>query len=490
MTERVAIYCRLSEEDRDKEGADSQSICNQKALLRQYAQAHGWKVVAELSDDDYAGADRNRPAFRALIAGAEQGAYDIILCKTQSRFTREIELVEHYLHDCFPRWGVRFVSVVDNADTAVHTNKKSRQIHGLINEWYLEDLSENIRAVLTSRRKSGLHIGSTALYGYQKDADRRGHLRVDPVTAPVVREVFDWYAQGVSQTAIAQKLNERGEPSPAARKGRAQTLWRASTIGAMLRNAMYRGTLVQGRYGSESYKTRRNRPRPKEQWYCVPDTHEPLISQEVWEQVQQRLNCRVRPSHTPAAHRFSGKVFCQSCGAPLCITTTRGVRYLQCSARHAGKDCEGAFVAEMHLQQAVAQAMRELLDRYQTQLQTFVEQMEPMQHNGQGELEQCRAAQMRYQNSLQMLYLDQAAGRVRQADGEAIRQRLTGDLNRLDERIKQLEHQVLKIEQKKENPQTQWELPEQMLPRFVSRILVGRRATGTREVPVTIEWAF
>lgn len=97
---------------------------------------------------------------------------------------------------------------------------------------------------------------------------------------------------------------------------------------------------------------------------------------------------------------------------------------------------------------------------------------------------------MRYQNSLQMLYLDRAAGRVRQADGEAIRQRLTGDLNRLDERIKQLEHQVLKIEQKKENPQTQWELPEQMLTRFVSRILVGRRATGTREVPVTIEWAF
>lgn len=490
MTERVAIYCRLSEEDSDKQGADSQSICNQKALLRQYAQAHGWQVVAELSDDDYAGSDRNRPAFRELIAGAERGAYDIILCKTQSRFTREIELVEHYLHDCFPRWGVRFVSVVDNADTAVRTNKKSRQIHGLINEWYLEDLSENIRAVLTSRRKRGLHIGSTALYGYQKDINQRGHLTIDPITAPVVREVFGWYAQGVSQTAIAQRLNERGEPSPAARKGRAQTLWRASTIGAMLRNAMYQGTLVQGRYGSESYKTRRNRPRPKEQWYCVPGTHEPLISQQVWEQVQQRLSSRARPSHAPEAHRFAGKVFCQSCGAPLCITTTRGIRYLQCSTRHAGEDCSGAFVAETGLQQAVAQALRELLEQYQNQLQTYLEQMEQVQHSNQDELAHCRAARVRYQNSLQMLYLDRAAGRLSQADGQAICERLTGDLNRLDEQIKQLEHQMLKIAQKKDPPKIQWEIPEQMLPLFVNRILVGRRATGSREVPVTIEWAF
>src|SRR5699024_8514802 len=134
--------------------------------------------------------DRNRPEFQRLLADAEARKFDIVLCKTQSRFTRELELVEKYLHSLFPLWGIRFVSIVDNADTDNKGNKKSRQINGLVNEWYLEDMSENIRSVLTSRREGGFHIGAFALYGYQKDPKRKGHLIVDPEAAAVVRRVF------------------------------------------------------------------------------------------------------------------------------------------------------------------------------------------------------------------------------------------------------------------------------------------------------------
>ena len=179
---KVAIYCRLSEEDRGKANptADSESICNQKALLCQYAQERGWEIYQIYSDDDYAGADRRRPAFNQMLRDAEAGTFQIILCKTQSRFTREVELVEKYLHGLFPIWGIRFISVVDNADTQVRSNKKSRQINALVNEWYLEDLSDNIRSVLTAKRKQGLHIGASALYGYRKDPDRKGGLLPDP----------------------------------------------------------------------------------------------------------------------------------------------------------------------------------------------------------------------------------------------------------------------------------------------------------------------
>ena len=69
-----------------------------------------------------------------------------------------------------------FISIVDNADTANKGNKKSRQINGLVNEWYLEDMSDNIRSVLTNRRENGFHIGAFALYGYKKDPDQKGHL--------------------------------------------------------------------------------------------------------------------------------------------------------------------------------------------------------------------------------------------------------------------------------------------------------------------------
>ena len=214
--EHAAIYCRLSEEDRNKkhEADDSGSIQNQKAMLTDYAAQHGWKVYGIYSDDNYAGSDRNRPEFKRLLADAEARRFSIILCKSQSRFTRELELAERYINGLFPAWGIRFISLVDNADTANKGNKKSRQINALINEWYLEDMSENIRAVLTSRRKSGYHIGAFALYGYQKDPEQKGHLIIDEEAAAVVREVFTLFSQGWGKTAIARLLNERGEPNP------------------------------------------------------------------------------------------------------------------------------------------------------------------------------------------------------------------------------------------------------------------------------------
>ena len=91
---KVAIYCRLSEEDRNKqhETDDSNSIQNQKSMLIQYVLEQGWEVYNIYSDDDYTGSDRRRPEFNKLLNDAEHRKFDIILCKTQSRFTRELEL--------------------------------------------------------------------------------------------------------------------------------------------------------------------------------------------------------------------------------------------------------------------------------------------------------------------------------------------------------------------------------------------------------------
>ena len=204
---KAAIYCRLSEEDKNKQFAsdDSGSIQNQKSMLLQYAMEQGWELYNIYSDDDYAGADRHRPEFNRLLKDAERHKFDIILCKTQSRFTRELELVEKYIHGLFPIWGIRFISIVDNADTANKGNKKSRQINGLVNEWYLEDMSENIRSVLTNRRVNGFHIGAFALYGYKKDPNQKGHLIIDKEAAAIVREVFTLFSLGYGKTAIDRK---------------------------------------------------------------------------------------------------------------------------------------------------------------------------------------------------------------------------------------------------------------------------------------------
>ena len=208
-----AVYCRLSREDGDGV-RESESIQNQRALLTEYAAVHGWKVYAAYCDDDCSGADRTRPAFNRMLRDARDKKFEIVLCKTQSRFTRDLELVEKYIHGLFPLWGIRFIAVVDHVDTALRGNKKARQINGLVNEWYLEDMSENIRSVLTNRRKNGFHIGAFALYGYKKDPDQKGHLIIDEEAAAVVREVFTLFSQGYGKTAIARMLNDRGIPNP------------------------------------------------------------------------------------------------------------------------------------------------------------------------------------------------------------------------------------------------------------------------------------
>lgn len=145
--EIAAIYCRLSVEDAGKRAAESESIRNQRALLLGYAKKQGWAVYDIYADEDYSGLREDRPAFQRLLADAEERKFSIILCKTQSRFTRNAGTAEKYLHALFPLWGIRFVTVVDGVDTASHANKKARQINSLVNEWYSEELSENIRAV-------------------------------------------------------------------------------------------------------------------------------------------------------------------------------------------------------------------------------------------------------------------------------------------------------------------------------------------------------
>lgn len=128
---------------------------------------HGYHVYKVYTDEDYSGIDRARPGFNAMLNDARQGKFEVILAKTQSRFTRDMELVERYLHGLFPEWGVRFIAVLDHVDTCDPAGKKARQINGLINEWYLEDLSGNVRAVLDHKRHSGCYIASFALYGYR-----------------------------------------------------------------------------------------------------------------------------------------------------------------------------------------------------------------------------------------------------------------------------------------------------------------------------------
>lgn len=497
---KAALYCRLSEEDKNRGEADSVSIQNQKSMLVSYAEAHGWEIYAIYSDDDYAGADRRRPAFNRLIADAEARRFDIVLCKTQSRFTREMELVEKYIHGLFPQWGIRFVSIVDNADTAVPGNKKARQISGLVNEWYLEDMSENIRAVLTDRRRHGLHIGSHALYGYRKDPEQRGHLIPNPVSAAVVREIFALYAAGYGKTAIARQLNARAVPTPADyRAGRSGALWQYSTIGAILTNEMYIGNMVQGRYGSASYKTKKNRPRSRDSWITVSGTHAPIVEEELWQAVQDRLRNRTRPFTGGKIGALAGLVVCAHCGETMRTVKNRGRRYFQCRTRYLSPDrCPGAFVSAAWLMEEVRAAFTDFAARFADCL--TVDALADCLDDDRETAPQAEADNLllkieEYKRAAAELYMDKVRGTITETEYAEMR----ASIRLAREQCEKAYERLLSESADGTNERTSAErLTEYLTPDTVSRplaqclissIAVSHR-TDDGAIPVTIRWRF
>lgn len=516
---KVAIYCRLSEEDRNKqfETDDSNSIQNQKAMLLQYSMEQGWEVFNIYSDDDYTGSDRNRPEFQRLLHDAEQRKFDIILCKTQSRFTRELELVEKYIHGLFPIWGIRFVSIVDNADTANKGNKKSRQINGLVNEWYLEDMSDNIRSVLTNRRQNGFHIGAFALYGYKKDPDQKGHLIVDEEAAAVVREVFTLFSQGYGKTAIARMLNDRGIPNPTEYKRlhgmryqqpkqKNSTLWKYFAIADMLENEIYIGNMVQGKYGSISYKSKQNKPRPKELWYRVENTHEPIIDRELWDRVQAILIQRAKPFGGGSIGLFARKVRCANCGYTMRSSKNRGRHYLQCSNRHVAKAaCIGAFISVEKLEQIVIAELNRLsaeyLDKDELERRIeFCDSLHAQKNRLMNDLSTYEKKIAEYAKGIRELYLDKVKGIISEQDYLELSRDFSSEKEHLERMVADTQKQVADLDARLAAGDNRRVLIDQytnldhltreMVEILIDYISVGKRPAGEKNPPVEIHWNF
>ena len=214
---RVGIYLRLSNEDKDKvnKDDDSESIKNQRNMLIDYIDKHPeFALIDEYCDEDLSGAGTFRPEFERLIRDCENHKLDIVLCKSQSRFSRDMEVVERYINNKFKEWNIRFIGLSDNADTDNSGNKKSRQINGLVNEWYLEDVSNNIRSAFNSKMKQGEYISPFAAFGYEVSKEDNNKLVVDPIAAAVVKEIYNLYLNGYGFTGVAKYLNSRNIPSP------------------------------------------------------------------------------------------------------------------------------------------------------------------------------------------------------------------------------------------------------------------------------------
>lgn len=480
--QQAAIYCRLSQEDREKPtaGVESRSIQNQRRLLLDYAAKQGWTVAGIYIDEDYSGSDRQRPGFHRLLKDAEAGKFQIVLCKSQSRFTRELELVEKYIHGNFVDWGIRFIGVADHVDSARRDSKKARQLSGLINEWYLEDLSDSIKAVLRSHQQQGRHIGSFAPYGYRKDPNCKGHLLIDEEAAATVRRIFQLYIDGKGSCAIAGILNREGVPNPSAYKAQRGSryhskygaensgLWHDSSIAAMLQNPLYIGSMVQHRSEKLSYKSPKLRTVPREEWCIVPDCHEAIISPEIWAQAQARRQNKSRPSYGGRAGIFAGKLRCLYCGRTLRrCKSGQGHCYYRCSGAQLHSGCMGGFIPHEELARRVWKDFSTAMERYfDPSLLPREDEMllRRLQENESAQKRLCR---------------EFLSGKLREdwyADFST----------ELKEEQQALQAQL----SAQQMPPIPTELSAELIDCFIESISVGKRAKRGEEVPVEIKWKF
>ena len=520
---KAAIYCRLSKEDEDKIG-ESESIQNQKSMLLQYAMEKGFDIYQIYSDEDYSGIDRNRPAFNSMLQAASEHQFDVVLAKTQSRFTRDMELVEKYLHGKFMEWGIRFIAVVDHVDTDDTANKKSRQINGLINEWYLEDLSTNVRSVLDHKRKEGLFIGSFARYGYCKDPNAKGKLIIDPEAADVVRRIFSMALNGIGAHKIARILNDEKIPSPtaykqlhgihyrSALKNTNAALWSSPTVYQILHDQLYIGNMVQGKHKKISYKSEKTIWMPKSQWIVVENTHEAIIEREMFETVQRMMQERTRSSEKGTIHPLAKKVVCGCCGScmeqtgrqPRADGTQR--RYVRCRMhQRAPEVCGNKTCTNLtDLQNVVLQRIRAYVsDWFDPEKVKLPEQDDPVRQRNQAmreELRKLRGDVERRRKAMQELYLDKVSGLIDSAQFFEMNKSFLDEVSSAEARIEKLESELEQQKEESATIQTKMQrvrelaqvshLTRELAVLLVDRVVVGPKDARTGEQKITIEWNF
>ncbi len=327
-TYNAGIYVRLSQED--MRAGESLSIENQKLILTKYVAEQGWNIVDTYVDDGYSGTDFNRPAVTRLLDDAKMGKINLIIVKDLSRFGRNYIQVGQYIDYIFPTYNIRFIALNDNVDTlnANSTAMDMMPIMNVFNEWHAANTSKKIRAVIEANAKSGKYRTTFAPYGYVKGDDDNRLPVVDEPAASVVRRIFEMRSQGISPRHIADKLNEEGvltasdyhyaklgKPNPR----RTSHLWSAERIRALINNPTYLGHLVQMRTTTVSYKNHRHIKKDPSEWIIVENTHEPLVSQEVWDKCREVEASVSQGKKTKSGFvaALSGLMFCIDCGEKM-----------------------------------------------------------------------------------------------------------------------------------------------------------------------------
>ena len=365
MTDKItALYCRLSQDDMLQ--GESNSITNQKAILKKYTEDNGFSNPVFYVDDGVSGTTWEREGFKAMLADIEEGKVGTVITKDLSRLGRDYLKTGEYIEIIFPDHDVRYIAIKDGVDTLKSENELMA-FKNIFNDWYARYTSKKIRAVFKANVQSGKHL-SNPIYGYKHSETDKNLWVIDDEAAEVVRKIFHLCIDGYGPTQIARILTEQGIPTPTAyalsqgrdngHKNAKLHRWGNETIAHILEKAEYCGHTVNFRTHVKSYKNKKRVDNPKEDWLIFENTHEAIITQQEFDLVQELRKNKRRPTKHEEVNPFSGICYCADCGKKLYLcratTMTADQEHLKCGTYAKDKNgCTIHFVRTIVLKEII-----------------------------------------------------------------------------------------------------------------------------------------
>ena len=517
---KTALYCRLSQDD-GIEG-DSNSIQNQKSILRKFAEDHHFPSPCFYVDDGFSGGNFQRPAFQQMISDMENGGIGIIVTKDLSRLGRNQLHTGLYIEERFPMFGVRYIAINDNVDTDSSESNDLMPFKNLFNEWFIRDTSRKIRAVLKAKAERGERLGTRTPYGYRKDPDTK-KLIVDEEAAAIVRRIFAMCAGGSGPSQIARILKKEQILTPTmyayTRYGITHTCldtahpynWSDSAIANLLENEIYLGNTVNMKYSTKSYMDKRRVEHPREECMVFENTHPALITREVWDMVQRVRKNKRRLTKMEEQNKYSGLVFCADCGSNMVLhrahTMSASYNHFICRTyKKDGEACTGHYIRECVLDEIVLEDLRRVTSAAREHPEKFAAYIGSKQsaelqreiRRQEKELAAMRKRKAELDAIFKKLYEDSVLGRITTEQFQMLSGSYTEEQNLITVGIPQKESEIQRLREtaigtdsfldKAKRYTDITELTPELLRLFIEKIVVHEKEVKwSKHAPQTVE---
>lgn len=484
---KAVLYLRVSREDEQQEEAktdeqgESSSISNQRLFLTQYCRTHTISIVGEYVDDGYSGTTFDRPGFQQMLDAVEDGKINCVLTKDLSRLGRNYIQTGYYIDFYFPSKGVRYIAVNDGIDSNKGENDAAPFLN-ILNEMQAKEISKKVKAALRAKFANGDHISPYAPLGYLKEPNNPCHLIPDEETKWIIEEIFTMAAYGKGAAAIRKELDKKEIPIPAwwiyERSGLLSDMfegqpderkhrWTVDMVNRILSNPVYLGHSAHYMQTSISFKNKKKIHRPEEDWFVVKDTHKPVISEEIWDQVQAHIQSRKRPTKQGTVQIFAGLIYCADCGRSLrysCRKDKNGMikyEYYSCNTyKDFGKErCSSHCIPYKVVYNAVKEKLQQLFALAKANRDLLVDMLTKKNNrryesNAEKDKKELSKSEKRLKvldNTFVKLYDDRVSGKVTESEYDKLSDYYRKEQAELEEKITALKAKLSKTASSKEN---------------------------------------